>query len=84
MSIQNDTVHLSTKLNLRGSLTRKNENKCRIESNVGEEGQVVERVLLGPGPHTNCQNAQAQKLKKRKLKLLSKQKKYFFLQPENK
>ena len=84
MSIQNDTVHLSTKLNLRGSLTRKNENKCRIESNVGEEGQVVERVLLGPGPHTNRQNAQTQKLKNKKIKIFVQTKKIFFLQPENK
>ena len=78
MSIQDDTVHLLTSLFLRGSLTRKNENKCRIESNVGEERQVVERVLLGPGPHTNRQNAQTQKLKNKKIKIFVQTKKIFF------
>jgi hypothetical protein len=43
-------------------LTRQDENERRIERDVGQQGQVVERVLLGPGPDADGQDAQAQEL----------------------
>ena len=43
-----------------GDGSREDEDESWIERDVGEQREVVERVFLGPGPHADRQNAQAQ------------------------
>ena len=44
------------------TLTGQDEDKGRIERNVGQKAQVVERVFLSPSPNADGQDAQPQKL----------------------
>ena len=55
-----ETIHLLKRMKVQ---TCQDENECRIECDVCEQRQVVERVLLGPRPDANRQDAQTQKLK---------------------
>lgn len=43
-------------------LTRPDEDEGGVEGDVGEHGDVVERVLLRPRPHADRQDAQSDKL----------------------
>ena len=36
-----------------------NKDKCRVKRHIGEEGEVVKCIFLGPGPHSDSQDAKA-------------------------
>lgn len=46
--------------------TCNNEDKCWVKGDVSEAAQVVECVLLGPGPDTDGQDAQPHQLQEHK------------------
>lgn len=43
-------------------ITYEDEDEGRVQRNVGEPAEVVERVLLRPCPDSNCQDAETQQL----------------------
>ena len=60
-------------------LTCPYEDEGGVQRDVGEEGEVLEGVLLGPGPDADGQDTQTEQLEIKKVVAIAHEIKYHFL-----